>query len=60
MVIPVTYLGMLTWELRNLREQGTVWTMGRQHGQVTDDDVTSELHKSIAQMNRTNELHKTR
>ena len=25
---------------------------------VADDDVTSGLHKSIAQMNRTNESHK--
>ena len=26
---------------------------------VTDDDITWELHKLIAQINRTNELHKT-
>ena len=28
--------------------------------QVADDDVTWESHKSITQINRTNESHKTR
>ena len=27
--------------------------------QVADDDITRELYKSIAQINRTNESHKT-
>ena len=50
MVIPVTYTGMLTRGLRNLRERES-----REHQtderdrRVADDDVTSELHKSIAQ-----------
>ena len=55
MVIPVTYTGMLTRELRNLweqesRERQTVETDRR----VADDDVTLESHKSIAQK----KLHK--
>ena len=50
MVIPVTYTGKLTQELRNSREresheQQTDETDRR----VADDDVTSELRKSIAQ-----------
>ena len=50
MVIPVTYTGMLTRGLRNLRERES-----REHQtderdrRVADDDVTSESHKSIAQ-----------
>ena len=56
-VLPVTYSGTLTWELKNTweresRERQTDETDRR----VTDDDVTSESHKSIAQMNRTNEV----
>ena len=56
-VLPVTYSGTLTWELRNLweresREQQTDET----DRQVADDDVTLESHKSIAQTNRTNEV----
>ena len=55
--LPVTYSVTLTWELRNLweqesRERQTDGTDRR----VADDDVTSESHKSIAQMNRTNEV----
>ena len=57
MVIPVTYSVTLTRELRNLwelesRERQTDKTDRR----VTDDDVMSESHKSIAQTNRTNEV----
>ena len=53
--LPFTYSVTLTWELRNLREresheQQTDETDRR----VTDDDVTSESHKSIAQT----KLHK--
>ena len=56
-VLPVTYSGTLTRELRNSREwesreRQTVETDRR----VADDDVTSESHKSIAQTNRTNEV----
>ena len=62
MVIPVTYLGTLTREFENSWERDT--PCGRRADdmdrQVADDDVMSELHKSIAQMNRTNESHKTR
>ena len=55
--LPVTYSVTLTRELRNLqeresRERQTDETDRR----VADDDVTSELHKSIAQTNRTNEV----
>ena len=55
MLIPVTYLGTLTWELRNSRE----WESCEQQTdetdrRVTDDDVTLELHKSIPQK----KLHK--
>ena len=35
MGIPVTYLGTLMWELRNSREQETMWMMGRQDGQMS-------------------------
>ena len=50
MVIPVTYSGTLTRELRNSRE----WESREQQTdetdrRVADDDVTSESHKSIAQ-----------
>ena len=59
--ILVTYSGMLTQVFRNSWEQGTMWMMAdNMDRQVTDDDVMSESHKSIAQMNRTNESHKTR
>ena len=34
-VIPVSYLGTLLQELRNLREWDTVWTMGRRHGKMS-------------------------
>ena len=55
MGIPVTYSVTLTRELRNSRE----WESREQQTDetergVVDDDVTSELHKSIAQTNRTN------
>ena len=57
MVLPVTYSGMLTRELRNSwewesRERQTD-DMDRQ---VADDDVMSESHKSIAQTNHTNKV----
>ena len=49
-VIPVTYLGTLTRELRNLRERETRERQTDQTDRrVADDDVTSESHKSIAQ-----------
>ena len=56
-VVLVTYSVMLTRELRNSqeresRERQTDETDRR----VSDDDVTSESHKSIAQTNRTNEV----
>ena len=57
MGIPVTYLGTLTRELRNLREwesrEQQTYKMDRR---VADDDITSESHKSITQTNRTNEV----
>ena len=47
----------MTWELRNLRErESREQQTDEMDRQVTDDDVTSESHKSIAQMNRTNEV----
>ena len=57
MGLPFTYSVTLMRELRNSREwvsreQQTAETDRR----VADDDVTSELHKSIAQVNRTNEV----
>ena len=57
MVLPGTYTGMLTRELRNSweresRERQTDET----DRQVADDDVTSESHKSIAQTSHTNEV----
>ena len=61
MVILVTYSGTLTEKLRNSQEWDTMWMTGRQHGQMSaDDDITLDLHKSIAQMNHTNKLHKAR
>ena len=58
-VLLVTYLEKLTWELRNSRE----WESSERQtddtdSRVTDDDVTSESHKSIAQTNRTNKVAK--
>ena len=51
MVIPVTYSGTLMWELRNSREQESRERQTDETDRrVADDDVTSELHKSIAQM----------
>ena len=45
------------WELRNLRErESRERQTDETDRRVADDDVTSELHKSIAQMNRTNEV----
>ena len=49
-VIPVTYTGMLTRELRNLREwESRERQTDETDRQVADDDVTSESHKSITQ-----------
>ena len=50
MVIPITYSGTLTWELRNSweresREQQT----DEMDRRVAHDDVMSESHKSIVQ-----------
>ena len=56
-VIPVTYLVTLTWELRNSRErESRERQTDEMDRRVTDDDVTSVSHKSIAQTNRTNEV----
>ena len=50
MVLPVTYSGMLTQELRNLREQESHERQTDETDRrVADDDVMSESHKSIAQ-----------
>ena len=50
MVIPVTYTGTLTRELRNSRErESRERQTDEMDRRVADDDVTSELHKSIAQ-----------
>ena len=50
MVIPATYSGTLTRELRNSRErESRERQTDETDRQVTDDDVTSELHKSITQ-----------
>ena len=55
MVIPVTYSGTLMRELRNLWEQESRERQtDKTDRRVTDDDVTSESHKSITQM----KLHK--
>ena len=57
MVILVTYLGTLTRELRNSREQESRERQtDKTDRQVADDDVTSESHESIAQTSRTNEV----
>ena len=57
MVLPVTYSGTLTWELRESQkreshERQTDETDRR----VANDDVTSESHKAIAQTSHTNEV----
>ena len=50
MVIPVTYTGTLTWGLRNSQEQESRERQtGKMDRRVTDDDLTLESHKSIAQ-----------
>ena len=55
--IPVTYSVTLTWELRNSRErESREQQTDETDRRVADDDVTLELHKSIAQTNRTNEV----
>ena len=52
--LPVTYLVMLTRELRNSREQESrEWQTDKTDRRVADDDVMSESHKSIAQTNCT-------
>ena len=57
MGLPVTYSVMLTWELRNSRErESRERQTDETDRRVTDDDVTLELHKSIAQTNHTNEV----
>ena len=57
MVLPVTYSGMLTRVLRNTREQESHERQtDKTDRRVADDDVMSESHKSIAQMNRTNKV----
>ena len=49
-VIPVTYSGTLTRELKNLQEwESRERQTDEMDRQVVDDDVTSESHKSIAQ-----------
>ena len=54
MGIPVTYSVTLMWELRNSREQESCERQtDKTDRRVADDDVTSESHKSIAQMNHT-------
>ena len=56
-VLPVTYSGTLTRELRNLREQESRERQtDEMDRRVADDDVTSELHKSITQTSHTNEV----
>ena len=56
-VLPVTYSGTLTRELRNLREQEShEQQTDKTDRRVTDDDIMSESHKSIAQMNCTNKV----
>ena len=55
--LPVTYSVTLTQELRNSRErESRERQTDETDRRVADDDVTSESHKSIAQMNRTNEV----
>ena len=49
-VLLVTYMGKLTRELRNSREQESQERQtDKTDRRVADDDVTSESHKSIAQ-----------
>ena len=56
-VLPVTYSGTLTRELRNTREQESRERQTDETDRgVVDDDVTSGSHKLIAQTNRTNEV----
>ena len=51
MVIPVTYSGTLMRELRNLWErESRERQTDEMDRRVTDDDVTSESHKSITHM----------
>ena len=53
--LPVTYSGMLMWELRNSQERESCERQTDETDRrVTDDDIMSESHKSI----RTNESHK--
>ena len=55
MVLPVTYMGTLMRELRNSREQESRERQTDETDRrVTDDDITLESHKSIAQK----KLHK--
>ena len=55
--LPVTYSVTLTQELRNLRgRESRERQTDEMDRRVADDDVTSELHKSIAQTNHTNEV----
>ena len=57
MGILVTYLVTLTRELKNSRErESREQQTDETDRRVTDDDVLSESHKSIAQTNRTNEV----
>ena len=56
-VVPVTYSVMLTRGLRNSREwESRERQTDKMDRRVADDDVTSESHKSIAQMNCTNKV----
>ena len=56
-VIPVTYTRTLTRELRNSRErESRERQTDEMDRRVTDDDITLELHKAIAQTSRTNEV----
>ena len=57
MGLPVTYSVTLTRELRNLREwESREQQTDKMDRRVADDDATSESHKSITQMSRTNEV----
>ena len=57
MGILVTYLVTLRRELRNSRErESRERQTDKTDRRIADDDVTSESHKSIAQMNHTNEV----
>ena len=56
-VIPVTYSGTLTRELRNSREwESREQQTDKTDRRVRDDDVMSESHMSIAQTNCTNKV----